>query len=422
MESVKHLSNPVNNEPRPSVNDLRTLLGADVVMVPVPSGTKRPVMKGWTELTLSAMSDPAHLRKLEHGNVGVLMGQPSAGLCSIDCDSEDFLQAVLQVNCCLENSLVTCGQRGGNIWIRCQGQYPDRVAHLKDTRGNQLGEFRSTGGQTIVCGIHPSGQPYRMVHRAPPVRTRYSQIRWPPGVIPPILASGCLQRETERFTERTEPTERAEEVENFEVFFARWRREKEALLKTCIPCDVHQNHAQLFRFARLIKGTEGEYGRRFRDEELQRFFDVWIGHSKRFLRPRHYREDYLIEFLDGLDRVKNCLEENPLVKAWQRTKTAEVPAVSRQFQNPDLRLVVGLCRELQREAGAAPFYLGCRSIAKLSDDRVSHTTASQWLRHLVRVGILRVAEKGGPETNKATRFYYAGSEIPETTQTQKERI
>jgi hypothetical protein len=36
----------------------------------------------------------------------------------------------------------------------------------------------------------------------------------------------------------------------------------------------------------------------------------------------------------------------------------------------------------------------------------SHTTAALWLRGLVNCKILKVAEKGGPSTNRATRFYY----------------
>ena len=41
------------------------------------------------------------------------------------------------------------------------------------------------------------------------------------------------------------------------------------------------------------------------------------------------------------------------------------------------QLLVGICRELQRRAGDAPFFLGCRTAAELLG--VEHNTAARWL-------------------------------------------
>jgi hypothetical protein len=81
-----------------------------------------------------------------------------------------------------------------------------------------------------------------------------------------------------------------------------------------------------------------------------------------------------------------------------------IPKVADRFEQPALRLLVSLCRELQRDAGAGPFYLFCRTAGRLLD--VEHTTAARWLYVLVRSGILIEVQKGSQRQNKATRYRY----------------
>ena len=69
------------------VEELRSLLGDDVVLVPIPRGSKKPIRKGWQTVTLREMQDPEYLAELNHGgNVGVLLGR---GRATIDLDQDD---------------------------------------------------------------------------------------------------------------------------------------------------------------------------------------------------------------------------------------------------------------------------------------------------------------------------------------------
>ena len=62
---------------------------------------------------------PAYLASLNHGqNIGVLLGAASEGLCTIDVDDDDRLEAFLSLNPCLRESLISRGSRGGNVWIQ----------------------------------------------------------------------------------------------------------------------------------------------------------------------------------------------------------------------------------------------------------------------------------------------------------------
>ena len=55
------------------------------------------------------MDDPAYLRTLETGNVGVLLGEPSAGLCAFDFDADGGEQPFVAVNPMLASSFRTQG-------------------------------------------------------------------------------------------------------------------------------------------------------------------------------------------------------------------------------------------------------------------------------------------------------------------------
>jgi hypothetical protein len=50
---------------------------------------------------------------------------------------------------------------------------------LKTESGQDYGEWRADGGQSIVYGTHPSGVPYKRLHDAPPLTIRFDQIVWP---------------------------------------------------------------------------------------------------------------------------------------------------------------------------------------------------------------------------------------------------
>ena len=70
------------------------------------------------------MSEPVYLKRLSRGNIGVLLGKPSSGLCSIDIDADDQLEPFLDLNPKLRESFRTRGARGANVWVQVLGPYP----------------------------------------------------------------------------------------------------------------------------------------------------------------------------------------------------------------------------------------------------------------------------------------------------------
>ena len=158
------------------VAELRNLLGQDVVLLPVRRETKTPIGK-WGELSLNDMSDPSHREKLNNAvNIGVVQGEVSNGLCSIDIDDDEWVERIMKLNPMLSETLQTKGARGCNFWVRCIGDYP-KTRYLK-ADGKPFGEFRSNGSQTVIKGIHPSECLYEIIHRASPIELNYADLNF----------------------------------------------------------------------------------------------------------------------------------------------------------------------------------------------------------------------------------------------------
>ena len=81
-----------------------------------------------------------------------------------------------------------------------------------------------------------------------------------------------------------------------------------------------------------------------------------------------------------------------------------IPPAAQKYEQSGLRVLVAICRELQRAAGTNPFFLGCRTAGRLLG--VDHTTAWRWLWLLKQDGILHVVEKGDHAKRRASRYRY----------------
>ncbi len=155
----------------PRVDRLRGLLGRDVLLLPWPLGMKGSDRR-WKHLTVEAMDSTEYLGELESGNIGVAQGAVSGGLCIVDCDDDGSLDTFLSRNEPLRASLRSRGARGGNVWVRMDGEFPR-------SRKLPFGEWRADGCQTIISGRHPSGCEYVLPVESAPVVTEFRNIFWP---------------------------------------------------------------------------------------------------------------------------------------------------------------------------------------------------------------------------------------------------
>jgi hypothetical protein len=180
---------------------LQELLGESVVLIPCPRGAKRPQRK-WGHLRAEHMTS-AYLLKLSRGNIGVALGEVSRGLCAIDIDADELVEPFLAANPQLRETLQTHDSKGRVFWMRFIGEYPNHTFELRTHSGEHAGEFRSTGTQSIIWGIHPdTKQPYRFVIKKPVLTLSFDSLNWPPEINNPCKTAECTES-TERQRDRS---------------------------------------------------------------------------------------------------------------------------------------------------------------------------------------------------------------------------
>jgi phage/plasmid-associated DNA primase len=156
---------------------LTAQLGDDVFFVPCEWGTKKPMVTYVERSFESTMSD-AYRAVLDSSetNLAVYLGKASGGLCAIDFDSDEDLAAFLAVNPKLQATLRSRGSRGGMVWIRIQGEYPESC-----NPEHKHFEWRADKRLSTIYGRHPKGMDYTLTVDATPVTLAFAEIVWPDG-------------------------------------------------------------------------------------------------------------------------------------------------------------------------------------------------------------------------------------------------
>lgn len=191
-----------------SQEEILHLLQANAVLIPIKRGSKASSIKEWPKLKFEKTQAKTYQRILAAAPaIAVCLGSQSEGICSIDFDDDSALVEFIAINPILKNSLTTAGKRGCNIWLKITGDYP-RTKKLK--RGSDpLGEWRSSGGYTIISGLHPDGVPYRVLVDAHPLSIDFKEIKWPSGwnglEVKPSFTPSPLS-ENSRTSEDSEPS------------------------------------------------------------------------------------------------------------------------------------------------------------------------------------------------------------------------
>jgi hypothetical protein len=405
-----------------SIDRLRDLLGHDALLLHWPRGVKGTKQK-WGHLTIEAMSDQRYLEKLATGNVGVALGAKSNGLCVVDFDADGEDEKFLALNPALVNTLRTHGRRGSSFWLRVVGDYP--ASKKLKAGGRELGEWRANGNQSIVAGIHPdTKQPYQMLNEANPVEIEFGEINWPDGVsftasLPLTPAAPAAETTTVRSHSLTSFTtspacSACSAFTTSQTEIAVLDADEEAAILQCVPTDIHQNHDLIFKLARAVKGLEKKSGTSISMPRSRAIIVRWHGLSLRFLRPGQSLDDYFFEFLAALECVKYPLGEGVLDIAWKNAQSATPPPEAMILDDPGKRLLVCLCRELQRASGDISFYLAARTIQRLF--RQEHPMEGwRWLGGLCRIGILKLTKRGrkrGKDSAGETNEYKYLPKIP----------
>ncbi len=135
----------------------RWYLARGYAPIPVPAGSKIPVLKGWTDLRLADADLPQHFNGT--GNIGVLLGEPSGWLVDVDLDCEEAVALAPEFLPPTGAKSGRPGKPASHWWYVCEGAKTRK--HQDPATKKMIVELRSTGAQTVVGpSMHPSGEPY----------------------------------------------------------------------------------------------------------------------------------------------------------------------------------------------------------------------------------------------------------------------
>ena len=133
-------------------------------VIPVPSGTKEPIIK-WKDYQERRAEETEIARWFPDdykGNIAVVLGKTSGNLCDIDCDSIELLEILSKA---LPDTMIVKSFRGGHFYIRT-----DYEIHKFTLDLGKYGKVEVLGqGQIGILppSLHPRGITYEFISQRP---------------------------------------------------------------------------------------------------------------------------------------------------------------------------------------------------------------------------------------------------------------
>jgi hypothetical protein len=175
-------------------------------------------------------------------------------------------------------------------------------------------------------------------------------------------------------------------------------------------CEKHKTaRKSLWQLERNVRRVEKEVGRELDISELMIAFNEWHRLAESSLDPAKTRDDYLIEFLDALRKVRVATGEGETIKkaieAVSKLSPAALPTIPGMPEAPErCRRVLALHRELHRLCNGNAYFLSSRDTAKVLPG-LRHQQASEINDALQRLGAIEHVRRGDQRPNGKAAYY-----------------
>lgn len=114
------------------------------------------------------------------------------------------------------------------------------------------------------------------------------------------------------------------------------------------------------------------------------------------------------DFVEAYGNVDLARSGDAAEMAMAAADSKELPSEALRYVTPLIQRLVALCAELGRSsAEGTTFFLSCRKAASVLGTS-DYKSVARWLQMLVADRLLGEVVKGGPHTNKATRYEWNG--------------
>lgn len=356
-------------------------------IMPLPYGAKKCRAK-WKDYQTSRASLD-EIRQWFGGspkNIAIIGGEVSGGLAIRDYDDADAYHRWAADHPDLAAQLPTVQTgRGYHVYFR--------TAQKASSKKFDDGELRAEKNYWLAPpSLHESGRLYEFKNQ---IIGRIPLVDW---------MVFCARKKVAERAERAENAENAERAENADavgdgaIFF-------DAVAQS-IPSAIGERNAKIFELARRLLVVHPSPST-IPDAQKIEIFNAWWDHAEPIIGTPDY-DLSLGEFLVSLETVHTPWDSSPLLVA--RDKAIESPApewVSARSSDA-VRLLAGICRELQRAAGDRDFYLSSHRAADLIG--VPPASAYKNLQTFVRLKKIKVTEVGVRNV-KATRYRYIADDL-----------
>ncbi len=165
-----------------------------------------------------------------------------------------------------------------------------------------------------------------------------------------------------------------------------------------------------FRLARDLSAVEGADGTNLSMAELHLAADEWFRRSKAFLPETDTQEQWRMQLVANMEKVRFPTGENPLTNAIKKASqltVSELPVIPGNPDAPeDSRRLAALHRELSIYHKGGEYFLSYRDAAKVLADP-SHQRAHSMTLVLKRCCVVDIAHLGRPgNSGRAAEFRY----------------
>ncbi|MCW5769164.1 MAG: bifunctional DNA primase/polymerase [Phycisphaeraceae bacterium] len=374
---------------------------------------KKPAIRSWKHLQSNAPK-PEEVsawfgRVKGCAGVGIVLGAVSGHLWVRDFDDPDLYSRWRDLHPDLATTLPTVRtSRGLHVYGRWQG-----VPSLKCDGG----ELRSEGNYVVAPpSAHVSGTVYQWVV---PLSSGEVPLCDPFAVglaaSQSLGARACATERTEK-TERTEDTEKPERTEDTEATEdpeviwgdAERRSTIESVIARTIPSGLGRRNEHIFRLARSLKAIEGlaaVSGPRVR--LLRPIVKEWHRRAQSQILTKDLATTWG-DFCHAWERVRFAVGADILGAAIADAESADPPTWAAEY-SPACQLLASICRELQRRAGGAPFFLSAATAGRAVG--VDKGTANRWLTAFMGDGAIVLVSKGSAQSGRASRYRYVASDL-----------
>lgn len=353
----------------------------------IPVKGKKPALRSWKQYQQQRPTEDEVRRWFGAGSsatgVAVICGRVSGDLICRDFDEAGSYERWAAAHPDLAAQLPTVKTgRGYHVYATCPEA---RSATLPD------GELRSDGNYVVLPpSQHESGAVYTWIIE--------------PSAGVPVVAldpKDQIMGRPETETQRHRDPETQMASESLSLCLSVSDPAVQRAITRTLPTHEGGRNRCVFRLARELKAI-----RALDDAPLQALQPIareWHRQALPVIGTKPYDETWA-DFAHAWPRVRTPAGHGVLESAFARAKALPLPAGAARYECEHTRALIALCAELQRLRGQEPYYLSCRSAARLLG--IDHHTASRRLGMLVADGVLIVAEPG--TTTRATRYEYAG--------------